>query len=167
MTLHIIKSSVLSPFYIFSQPTFLAYWEGDFRLWEAMSSGALVFVDPLMVPHPYPLLDKKHVIYFSQNDESDLFEKLDYYRAHKAEARAIALQGYYHAMKHHRTSNTIDYILRTAVSKSYALHPEDFSEQKVKEVQSYKFTGQYIVAETKNQEKSIKKNKLPGDYNDY
>lgn len=144
-----------------------AYWEGDFRLWEAMSSGALVFVDPLMVPHPYPLLDKKHVIYFSQNDEKDLFQKLNYYRAHKQEARTIALQGYFHAMRYHRTSNTIDYILRTAVTKSMTLYPERFSRAVQKEVAGYKFTGQYIVAETKKQEKSIKKQKLPGDYNDY
>jgi hypothetical protein len=146
-----------------------AYWEGDFRLWEAMSSGALVFVDPLMVPHPYPLLDKRHVIHFSHNDEQDLFEKLDYYRAHKAEARAIALRGYYHAMKYHRTSNTIDYILRTAVTKSYALYPDKFRDDASlkEEVTGYKFSGQYIVAETKKQEARIKKTKLPGDYNDY
>lgn len=120
-----------------------------------------------MVPHPYPLLDKKHVIHFSQNNEQDLFQKLDYYRAHKAEARAIALRGYYHAMKYHRTSNTIDYILRTAVTKSIALHPEKFSAAIREEAAGYKFTGQYIVAETKKQEKIIKKKKLPGDYNDY
>jgi hypothetical protein len=24
-------------------------WEGDFRLWESMCTGALVFVDPIMV----------------------------------------------------------------------------------------------------------------------
>ena len=135
-------------------------------MWEAMSSGALVFVDPLMVPHPYPLLDKQHVIHFDQQNEQDLFQKLDYYRSHKAEARAIALRGYYHAMKYHRTSNTIDYILRTAVTKTYALHPSRLRDVK-DEVEGYKFTGQYIVAETKRQEKRIKKTKLPGEYNGY
>ena len=125
-----------------------------------MSSGALVFVDPLMVPHPYPLLDKKHVIHFSQDSEKDLFEKLDYYRAHEDEARAIALRGYYHAMKNHRSSNTIDYILRTAVTKSYNLNPDKFSAVE-SEVAKYKFTGQYIVAETKRQEQRVKKSKLP------
>lgn len=132
-----------------------------------MSSGALVFVDPLMVPHPYPLLDKKHVIHFSQNNEEDLFQKLDYYRSHKKEARVIALQGYHHAMKFHRTANTIDYILRTAMTKSVSLYPNTFPRAIKEEVAGYKFTGQYIVAETKKQEKIIKKKKLPGDYNDY
>lgn len=141
-----------------------AYWEGDFRLWEAMSSGALVFVDPLMVPHPFPLLDKKHVIHFSHDDEQDLFRKLDYYRSHPAEARAIALRGYYHAMKYHRSANTVDYILRTALTKTCTLNPHCKHKQ---EVERYRFTGQYLVAATKKQETSIKKSKLPGHYDDY
>lgn len=32
-------------------------WEGDFRLWEAMASGALVFVDEMDTPMPHPLID--------------------------------------------------------------------------------------------------------------
>jgi len=59
-----------------------AHWEGDFRLWESLASGALVFVDPLNTPMPYPLIHGVHVIYFSNNDKDDLFQKLDYYRQH-------------------------------------------------------------------------------------
>ena len=35
-------------------------WEGDFRLWEAMGSGALVFIDEMSTPMPSPLLDGVH-----------------------------------------------------------------------------------------------------------
>eukprot|EP00606_Chrysophyceae_sp_TOSAG23-5_P001168 GSChrysophyteH2.ASY1.ANO1.735.1 assembled CDS len=43
-----------------------ANWEGDFRLWESLSSGALVFTDPIFVPHPYSLIDGVHCVFFSQ-----------------------------------------------------------------------------------------------------
>lgn len=59
-----------------------AHWEGDFRLWESLASGALVFVDPLHTPMPYPLVHGVHVIFFSNSDKDDLFRKLDYYRQH-------------------------------------------------------------------------------------
>jgi hypothetical protein len=39
-------------------------WEGDFRLMEAFSSGALIFVDYMKVPRPYPLLEGKHIVYY-------------------------------------------------------------------------------------------------------
>ena len=60
-----------------------AHWEGDFRLWESFATGALVMVDPLFVPHTNPLIDKVHVVYFSNDNKTDLFNKLDYYRQHK------------------------------------------------------------------------------------
>ena len=91
-----------------------ADWEGDFRLWEAMSTGALVFVDPLHVPHPYPLIGGEHVVYFDNANKTDLWTKLDYYRTHAVEARRIAVNGYLYAMKFHRTVNFADYVLRSA-----------------------------------------------------
>ncbi len=33
---------------------------------EAMASGALVFVDYMFVPRPYPLLHEQHVIYYGE-----------------------------------------------------------------------------------------------------
>jgi len=36
----------------------------------------------LYTPMPYPLMHGVHVIYFSNNDKDDLFQKLDYYRKH-------------------------------------------------------------------------------------
>lgn len=135
-----------------------ANWEGDFRLWEAMSTGALVFVDPVFVPHPYPLKDKEHVIFFSNKDREDLFRKLDYYRANPVEARKIAVQGYLHAMKFHRTVNMVDYILRTAHIKQATL------EEHQAHWPQYTFTGQYLNYEAGLQEKAIKACHTPGIY---
>lgn len=80
-------------------------WEGDFRLWESLASGALVFVDPVFAPHAFPLEHRKHVIFFSNENKTDMWQKLDYYRdpANHAESRRIAVNGYLHCMKYHRT----------------------------------------------------------------
>jgi hypothetical protein len=136
-----------------------ANWEGDFRLWESMCTGALIFVDPVFVPHPFPLQDKVHVVFFSNSDREDLFRKLDYYRAHPQEARKIAVQGYLHAMKHHRTVSMVDYILRTAHLRRVAL-----TEDSPQRLPNYTYTGQYLRYEAQVQEKNIKACHQPGIY---
>eukprot|EP01041_Mallomonas_annulata_P001756 gene1756-3391_t len=88
-------------------------WEGDFRLMEAMSSGALVFVDRMFVPRPYPLLEDLHVVYYDNNNKTELFEKLDAYRANSDHMATVAAGGYLHAMTYHRAACLIDYVLRT------------------------------------------------------
>lgn len=88
-------------------------WEGDFRLCESMASGALVFVDQMYVPRPYPLQHDKHFVVYDNNNKTDLFEKLDAYRRDKSLARRVALNGYIHAMRYHRAANLIDYVFRT------------------------------------------------------
>ena len=42
------------------------------------------------------------MVFFNNSDRADLFRKLDFYRAHPLRARAVALNGYLHAMTHHR-----------------------------------------------------------------
>ena len=44
-------------------------WEGDSRTWEALASGALVMVDTLECPLPFPLLDGVHVVYYDPTDK--------------------------------------------------------------------------------------------------
>jgi len=88
-------------------------WEGDFRLMEAIASGALIFVDTMYVPRPYPLLHGQHVVYYDNNNKTDVFEKLDFYRSKTELARRVAVNGYLHAMKFHRAANLIDYVFRT------------------------------------------------------
>lgn len=87
-------------------------WEGDFRLCEAFASGALIFVDHMFVPRPNPFINHKHVIYYDNNNKTDIFEKLDYYVNRRKLTAHLAMQGYLHAMKYHRASNLIDYIFK-------------------------------------------------------
>lgn len=133
-----------------------AHWEGDFRLWESFATGALVMVDPLFVPHSYPLIDGVHVIYYSNENKTDLFTKLDYYRKNPLEARKIAINGYFHTMKYHRTVNLVDYVLRSAHLQSAKLNGLALP--------NYTFTAQYINDETKKQEKDIKYLDRPGSF---
>lgn len=136
-----------------------SHWEGDFRLWESLSSGALVFCDHIMVPHHFPLVDGKHIIYFHTNNQTDLYQKLDYYLEHPEEAKVIAWRGYSHAMKHHRTSNFIDYVLTTAHTK------RQLAVNKTQDIlHKYRYTGQYLVWKATSQMETIKQTKLPGVY---
>lgn len=134
-----------------------ANWEGDFRLWESMATGALIFVDPIFVPHSYPLLDGVHAVYFSNDNKTDLFSKLDHYRAHPEQARAIAQAGYLHAMKYHRTVNLVDYVLRSAHLKRAKL-------QGARPLPQYRYTAQFLNHQTVKQAGEIKKNDRPGAY---
>lgn len=116
-------------------------WEGDFRLMEALGSGALVMVDHMYVPRPDPLIHGKHIIYYGMylyyeynlsyifdlisficisyylyldnRNRTELFEQLDRYLKDVNAARRIAVYGYIHSMKHHRAANLIDYVFRS------------------------------------------------------
>ena len=90
-------------------------WEGDSRTWEALASGALVMVDTLACPLPYPLLDKVHVVYYDPTDKEGFLKLLKYYLDRPDEARRIGLAGHAHASRHHRTVNRADYLLNVAL----------------------------------------------------
>ena len=156
-----------------------ADWEGDFRLWESLCTGALIFVDPLYVPHPYPLKHGEHVIHYDNNNKTDLYMKLDYYRANPTEARRIAVNGYLHAMKYHRTVNMIDYILRSAhlqqIQKQIQLYNSNnnHNNQLITssstttssiKIPHYYYTAQYLNYEAAAQEKAMVVCKSPGYY---
>ena len=134
-------------------------WEGDFRLWEALASGALVFVDPIFAPHPYPLKHEENVIFFSNSNKTDLWTKLDYYRKHTNKARTIAINGYLHSMKYHRTVGMMDYVLRSAHAKSLKINGNKGNYNK-----DYLYTAQTLLWQTKEQAKHITKTKTPGNY---
>ena len=61
------------------------------------------------------------------------------------EANKIAVTGYLHAMKYHRTVNIIDYILRTAHSKELLKRNENVL---------YTYTGQQLVSSLRKVESS-------------
>lgn len=75
-------------------------WEGDYRLAESFSGGSLVFVDKMCAPHRYPLENRKHLIYY--NNEDELVELLIFYLENPVEAKKIAKAGYDY-VKQHRT----------------------------------------------------------------
>lgn len=51
-------------------------WDGDFRLWEAMGTGALVFVDESHTPVANPPIDGEHIVVYNNHDREDLVSKL-------------------------------------------------------------------------------------------
>lgn len=88
-------------------------WDGDHRTWEALASGALVFVDKMYFPLAHPLIDGKHCIFYEPSDMGlmELRKRILYYIQNPGEAEVIAKRGHEFAMKYHRTSNRIDEIL--------------------------------------------------------
>ena len=89
-----------------------SHWEGDFRLMEAIASGALIMVDTMRA-QTSPSSPRPHLIYYDNHNKSDLWAKLDHYRDNADEARRVAITGYLHCMKYHRAVNLVDYIFRT------------------------------------------------------
>ena len=67
-----------------------SHWEGDFRLFEAMVSGALVFVDEMWGPQPFALKHGEHVVVYDTTNQEDFTRKIAYYLSHPSEARRIA-----------------------------------------------------------------------------
>tara|TARA_Y100000389_G_scaffold204968_1_gene261383 strand:- start:8365 stop:8943 length:579 start_codon:yes stop_codon:yes gene_type:complete len=86
-------------------------WEGDYRTWEALSTGTLVFVDIMKTPVVNPLLNKKHVIFYDRNNLSNLKEEILFYLKNEDQAKKISEEGYNYALKHHKPSDRIDEIL--------------------------------------------------------
>ena len=132
-----------------------------------------MFVDPIFVPHQFPLQDGQHVVFFSNTNRSELFEKLDYYRANVVEARRIAANGYLFAMKYHRTVNLMDYIMRTVHMRQVQLQLASSMAAAAAvgavvgdqaSLPNYVYTGQYLNYEARAQEEMIQKCHRPGIY---
>lgn len=85
-------------------------WEGDYRLMEAMSSGALVLHNRMILP-PVGLVDGKHWVVY--NDHRDMLEKVYYYLANQQEAMKIALAGRQYVMNNHMPHHRVESWLRT------------------------------------------------------
>ena len=86
-------------------------WEGDHRLYEALSSGALVMVDEMQTPMRNKLIDGEHLIYYRLDNLDDLLQKCHYYLENEQERLKIAQCGYEYALKHHTYVDRIDEIL--------------------------------------------------------
>ncbi|MFT5573406.1 MAG: hypothetical protein ACI9FR_002341 [Cryomorphaceae bacterium] len=88
-------------------------WEGDARLWEALSSGALVFVDRMCQPITHPLVDGEHVIFYDLTDDGmeKLEQKVIYYLKHDDERETIGKQGRDFVLLHHRSIHRVNAII--------------------------------------------------------
>lgn len=86
-------------------------YEGDYRLFEAMTSGALVMHNRMVLP-PYGLVDGEHWVLYDNSD--DLIDKIQYYNNNTNEAEAIAAAGKKFALNNHRPQHRIEYFLKTA-----------------------------------------------------
>lgn len=86
-------------------------WEGDYRLFEALSSGSLVLSDRMLTPVVHPLIDWEHLIYFDKDDMQGLGELIRELLAHDDVRGYIANNGYAHAMNFHKASDRINEIL--------------------------------------------------------
>lgn len=86
-------------------------WEGDYRTWEALSTGSLVFVDKMLTPKINPLINEKHIIFYDRNNLLELKEKILFYLNNQELAKKISQQGNRHALKYHKPSDRIDEIL--------------------------------------------------------
>ena len=89
-------------------------WEGDARLWEALASGALVFVDRMHAPIKNLLIDGQHLIFYDLTDEGMevLEQKIIRYLGDDLERQKIGMLGRKFVMQHHRSINRVTEIIR-------------------------------------------------------
>jgi hypothetical protein len=100
-------------------------------------------------------------------NKTDLFSKLDYYRAQTTMARQVAIGGYIHCMKYHRAANLIDFVFRTLHIKLLGLGLDRNGIMKEKKegndelIVKYEYTGydmrEVAIKKSKEYEESIKK----------
>lgn len=104
-------------------------WEGDARLWEALASGALVFVDRMYAPIDAPLVDGQHLIFYDLTDEGlrRLEEQVLGYLGNDQGRRRIADQGRAFVLERHRSIDRVSELLRaldtTSPATAASAHP--------------------------------------------
>jgi hypothetical protein len=88
-------------------------WEGDCRTWEALCSGALVFIDRMCQPIENPLVDGEHCIFYDLTVEGqeELERKILYYLQHDDERERIGQQGREFVLARHRSIDRVNRII--------------------------------------------------------
>ena len=91
----------------------------DFRLWEALLSGALVFVDQMAILDwmPHSFKHKEYLIFFDPTNQTEFENLLEYYVRNEAKAESIGLRGYKHTLAYHMTTDRVSYILNNIEDK--------------------------------------------------
>jgi hypothetical protein len=88
--------------------------DGDSRTWEAIISGALIFMDKTLISEN-SFEDGQHLFYFDASSRKSIkkaIKKAEYYLRpeNEEERKKIAEQGRNFALKHHKAKNRIEYI---------------------------------------------------------
>ena len=68
-------------------------WEGDHRTWEALASGALVFIDRVSTLSTPGLIDGVHCVFYDLEDEESFISKLEYFLDREDDSEQIGANG--------------------------------------------------------------------------
>ena len=93
-------------------------WDGDMRTWEAISSGALCFLDQTYISSPNYFEHGRHCFFYDASDTTSVRDAIQLARTYlqpekQAEREAIAARGRDHALHFHRSINRVDYLFDT------------------------------------------------------
>ncbi|KAH8068276.1 hypothetical protein JL721_6851 [Aureococcus anophagefferens] len=97
-------------------------WEGDFRTWEAVASGALVFMDRHYAPMPHAFVDGDDAYIYDNGDGPAFKARLGGALAPANASRTAEAgeRGLRKALRHHRAVSRVDWLLRSALAQ----HPK-------------------------------------------
>jgi glycosyl transferase family 1 len=89
------------------------WWEGDSRTWEALASGALLFVDRIHAPIAHPLIDGEHLVFydFTVAGMAALEARIIHFLGCEPERAAIASRGRDFVLTHHRSIDRVNAIV--------------------------------------------------------
>jgi len=96
-------------------------WEGDYRTFEAISTGTLVMVDQMKTPKINPLVDGKHIIYYDRENLEELKEKVAFFLKNNEVRTKIAEEGYTYTLQYHKAADRINEILSVISSSARKL----------------------------------------------
>jgi hypothetical protein len=91
------------------------HWEGDYRLFEAMSLGALVCVDKMHFPFYKPLRDKVHLVFYELDRLDELAEQITWYLINERKRLAIAKSGTRMVRNNYRPQDIINHMLSITI----------------------------------------------------
>lgn len=86
-------------------------WEQDYRIWETLASGTLLFSDKILTPIKNPLIDKVHCVFYDKTNLDEMFKLVEYYLSHDEERERIATQGKEYVLKYHTYKARINEVL--------------------------------------------------------
>jgi hypothetical protein len=88
-------------------------WEGDSRLWEALASGCLVFVDRMLTPIVHPLIHHQHLFYYDLSDSGleKMYREILFFLAEEDHRKRISKAGYDFVRQHHMSVHRIQQVV--------------------------------------------------------